>query len=587
MGTTYKNGKFDKDEYARLVNLAKGPNRSINQFANDVGVPYTTISRILKKENSTASSDRILVAIAENAAPGSLVTIDMLRKANGINKEGPDYIRMGKEFEERAAEIIIDEFNKIGFTSDDMTVVRSNEINSKCRYDMSIETEKFGKWVFEFKATTTMLNSSATYGVLYTMREILENGEADKCTIVVPNDRAFRSFKHYMDKMDTLKSISVMLLDLTTNTIDQEYGTGREYRVWSGFKDDKISLIDILKKRYQNAYDTLDDESLQSEAVRNYCKDRRNELTDLLKRLGVGESIDLLRDGGRGSFVFYRSEVPFINELLDERSKKLVPIRRGEHFNLQDEYAVHLYENIYGMFLKRCGGDKERAYKASFGAYNVLDIPIHEKGISIRNMQKQFEDITRMIFEERMRNITSRKDDLTWINFVADDIKRSYERYVRLYDLMYELRQCEINDKAEQEYKNMSKEDLDRLEEEEFLSISVYQSYINNEEVRELYQEESNITGRPVPWEVNIHNSDQGKKREELSLQEIKNVERIEEKLRKLYEEEREKTLKDALAGALVDSQFEKDFIYPETEYMTSEDLLKKAMEEYKEENSN
>ena len=74
----------NKERLAELVEKAIGPNRNQTEFAKQIGVNPSTISRIINMKNSGASSDELILAIAANADPKSGVTEEMLMEANGM-----------------------------------------------------------------------------------------------------------------------------------------------------------------------------------------------------------------------------------------------------------------------------------------------------------------------------------------------------------------------------------------------------------------------------------------------------------------------------------------------------------------------
>lgn len=77
----------NKERLAELVEKAIGPNRNQTEFAKQIGVNPSTISRIINMKNSGASSDELILAIAANADPKSGVTEEMLMEANGMLTE--------------------------------------------------------------------------------------------------------------------------------------------------------------------------------------------------------------------------------------------------------------------------------------------------------------------------------------------------------------------------------------------------------------------------------------------------------------------------------------------------------------------
>ena len=74
--------EMDKEKFAHLLYSAKGT-RSLRAFAADCNVNASTFTRIMKHLNKGPSSFELIEAIAENAAPGSEVTLEKLAHANG------------------------------------------------------------------------------------------------------------------------------------------------------------------------------------------------------------------------------------------------------------------------------------------------------------------------------------------------------------------------------------------------------------------------------------------------------------------------------------------------------------------------
>lgn len=66
--------------------LAKGEDRSLNDFAKDCGVSTSTLSRLINKKNNKPNSDSLISKIIENIDPNSEVTEDMILSAHGLAK---------------------------------------------------------------------------------------------------------------------------------------------------------------------------------------------------------------------------------------------------------------------------------------------------------------------------------------------------------------------------------------------------------------------------------------------------------------------------------------------------------------------
>lgn len=88
-------GRPDNAAFAELVKKAIGPDRTVSEFAEICGVSPSTISRIVKNQFKTPSSDVVIKAIADNADPVGGVDADSLLRASGrapIQLDGPTHV---------------------------------------------------------------------------------------------------------------------------------------------------------------------------------------------------------------------------------------------------------------------------------------------------------------------------------------------------------------------------------------------------------------------------------------------------------------------------------------------------------------
>lgn len=74
----------NKEILAKLLVAAKGPGRTMKKFAAECGSSQPTFSRIANQSYKGPLSDEMVKAIAENADPGSGISLDVLMGANGM-----------------------------------------------------------------------------------------------------------------------------------------------------------------------------------------------------------------------------------------------------------------------------------------------------------------------------------------------------------------------------------------------------------------------------------------------------------------------------------------------------------------------
>ena len=79
-----------------------------------------------------------------------------------------------------------------------------------------------------------------------------------------------------------------------------------------------VELVKILEERFREQYGYDENNESQRTGLANYKKDRRNELTQLFKDLGLEDSLDMFKTvEGKVAKVywFYEDEVAFVNRI--------------------------------------------------------------------------------------------------------------------------------------------------------------------------------------------------------------------------------------------------------------------------------
>lgn len=220
---------FNPNKLAALVMRAKGNSRTMQQFANEIGIPPSTLSRIVRQKNKTPSADRLMIDIARCADPDSGVKLEELRKANGYS---------GYMSENLATEIMVDEIkNRLKLTDDEVKI----DAKYRNRYILDILTssEKYGDWGFEIKA----YNNSV--GMIWSQRQILEmmgllyvNEDLKKMSLVVTNRHIYEQIKNNLiENVETPKVLSVIFLDINKRMVIEEFTTNGHVINWRGAEE--------------------------------------------------------------------------------------------------------------------------------------------------------------------------------------------------------------------------------------------------------------------------------------------------------------------------------------------------------------
>ena len=254
----------DHAALAELVLKAKGPGRSLNEFAKTCGVNPSTLSRIVNQKNSGPCADALIKAIAENADADSGVTLENLLIAHGLaplvvrkkeyinpNSEddmitpsellltieagvtdygssSADFIRSaaktirGAEFEKDASDIIMTTLIRNGYNVK-MEFGRNYDcfdfvITTDALVDQGIDT-----WMFEVK---TGIYSSGIRFLDRLFRDLYLKSQFDegkKISLVIGDIRAFEEIrKSYWDK-EIYDSVPIILVDRVNRKVVDEF----------------------------------------------------------------------------------------------------------------------------------------------------------------------------------------------------------------------------------------------------------------------------------------------------------------------------------------------------------------------------
>ena len=230
----------DISKFSDLVNKAKGPNRSMRQFAKDMGKNPTQLSRALNGQLKGGCPNDLLALIANYADQESGVTLEALMEANGqVPKKSLQAARMQRETEISAlyAQTLSSELIRRGYT---VTAIGSElfpgPVGRLC-FDLTLVTDAVdrgtGRWVFEFKFSGNqeldgrrqIVGTGATRRLLAQIMANFYAGTipADKVSIVVSHKALFEQLKEQLQGYRIPDLLSIILINTSTRTVTEEF----------------------------------------------------------------------------------------------------------------------------------------------------------------------------------------------------------------------------------------------------------------------------------------------------------------------------------------------------------------------------
>jgi len=233
----------DKDALADLVIKAKGPTRSLRQFADDLGVNVSTLSRIVNKKTSRANSDTLIADIADRADPNSNVTFELLMEAHGMALKETITGRSMFLFAESASNIIFRELVRRGYSISGMLhegsttrnrMASLDSIMGRCYLDLEVHTNALGKedsvWLFDFHTNHAGLRNKHQYMdrirqwlLMYAGMIAFNEGKVDRLSVVIAEREIYDELLTHLEGYTMRNGMSLMLIDMETGTVVDEY----------------------------------------------------------------------------------------------------------------------------------------------------------------------------------------------------------------------------------------------------------------------------------------------------------------------------------------------------------------------------
>ncbi len=231
----------DKDKLAELVIRSKGSKRSMRQFARECGIDPSTMSRIINKKISRASSDEVIISIAEHADEESGVTIEMLMDAHGKvprRMSGRLKYNTYSTIENTIKDIISKELLERGYIiSTPKTELTHNALNYKYCTDWALLTDanstpgKIELWEFEFWPTIIKEEKEVRHVTMKLRQKFLMvlglyytgNMSPKKMSFVLTERKVYDYLLSTLKEIEFTDLFSLILINVDKAIVEEEY----------------------------------------------------------------------------------------------------------------------------------------------------------------------------------------------------------------------------------------------------------------------------------------------------------------------------------------------------------------------------
>lgn len=226
-----------KELLAEYVVRAKGPERSLRQFAEELGVNVSTLSRIVNQKTASANSDALIADIAALADKNSGITFEMLMDAHGlVNTVRGTAHGLEKRSEEAIRTVIFKELLRRGYSLAQGEKTVMNTLGGRYRFDFSFITDAIdrgdGRWGFDvYLPSFGRGNTDSRFRAMYVMRKVSMLGglyanwdySYDRVSLVVTDKDAYYAAIERLRNCYLKNEITVILVDLEREVVEDEF----------------------------------------------------------------------------------------------------------------------------------------------------------------------------------------------------------------------------------------------------------------------------------------------------------------------------------------------------------------------------
>ncbi|MBN1035094.1 hypothetical protein DWC20_05955 [Clostridium botulinum] len=333
---------------------------------------------------------------------------------------------------------------------------------------------------------------------------------------------------------------------------------------------EKINLTEVSNELYDRIVGNKEGfRHIDRKEYKQFMSKNARYLKKILEALTISEYERFLKPGfdtTANGYEFSVKDMAFLKELLHSyTSNSMLELRRGHMENVPDRFVVWIVEGMYKVFLNNDIPDKD-INKIVICMSNRTDYPVRKRFCDIADFGYCLEELASNVFKPRwMTNLTG-NDNCVWLDAFKKDAKAFFEKWSYIYDSMGEERQEEVNNIGEENYYRMTDNDIFRAEVEWALSKELSDAIRNDTILKDLNKKRDDAI-----------NSKTGFDTERVDY--IANIsQRISKRRVKVEQETFRKYLGDIDVPEESEIKRDSDF----DDLMESEELLKQAIEDYK-----
>lgn len=281
-------------------------------------------------------------------------------------------------------------------------------------------------------------------------------------------------------------------MHLNTRKLFPRQGTGGMV-VADNDQRDKVNLTEISNELYkrQQRQEGINGKT-EKNKLSNFMSKNSRYLSQIINTLQLSEYFKYIKPGfdiNENGYEFSVKSKEFLIELLDKFTEpNVLEMRRGNWDKVSDRYTVWIVEGMYRVFMNN-NIPKEDLEQIGIIMSNLTDYPVRKRYGKILGMTFELEQLAGRMYWPKWKTNLEINENCVWLDAMAEDLKRFFDKWEFIYDNMGEIRQMEIDNIAEKKATELTAEQQFRAE-VEFAYAEQINEALNSDEKYQKKMEE-------------------------------------------------------------------------------------------------
>lgn len=333
---------------------------------------------------------------------------------------------------------------------------------------------------------------------------------------------------------------------------------------------EKINLTEVSNELYDRIVRKEERfRRIEKKEYKQFMSKNARYLKKILEALTISEYERFIKpgfDATANGYEFSVKDMAFLKELLYlYTSNSMLELRRGHMENVPDRFIVWIFEGMYKVFLNNGIPDND-INEIGVCMSNRTDYPARKRFCEVADFGYRLEELASSVFKPRwMTNLTG-NDNYVWLDAFQKDAKSFFAKWSYIYDSMGEDRQEEVNSLGEENYDRMTDDDTFRAKVEWALSKELSDAIENDTNLKDLNKKRDDAINSKTGFDT----------------ERVDYIASISQRISKRYVEVEQEAFRKYLGDTEVpeESEIKRDSDFDNL--MESEELLKRAIEDYK-----